>query len=362
MKKFLSTILSLALIISFIFCSANQVNAKNVDKVPESSNNFNHEQIIEDYISSIDEGNWEKWLNCYSPSVKNLYIPFIQNKENMINGLGVLGITSAKINCLKKIDNEFAPKVKELASYFKDSNNYETYLLDLNLKVKKDTEYFHNGQNYKLVVLVKDARQWNVGIFSGLPEEYLSFLIKENTNSTAVRGIGYGLLNPGSTPSTIRVLDRNGSLYTVNFPYFIKNVTQNEIGNLNFNYNAIKAQAMAAKMTGWWCKVAHYRDAYGADIMYGDVAFINGVPINSNVANACNDISSYRMLSDSGMLFYAAYYAGSYGWGGQSSGQLRQNGANFLASEQGYSWSSILHYYYNNSSYNNPNVGIVQIY
>lgn len=370
MKKIFSIILSLVIITAISLCNLEQVNADNSDVNLEYKNNLNHQHIIENYVSSIDKGNWEKWLDCYSPSVKSIYTAFIEDENNYDKGLGVFGITSAKIGSIKKIDNAFAPKVYELAEYQENSTNYETYLIDLELTVKKDTDYFHNGENYKLIVLVNDSGQWNVGIFCGIPDNYQKLLVQEkiihkqkfdDSNPISPLGISYGLLNPGTIPTNITVVDNTGNYYNVSFSYFVKNVTQNEIGNLNFNSDAIKAQAMAAKITGWWCKVAHYRDAIQADIRFGDVTFIYGVPINSKVVSACDYISNYHMFSSSGKLFYAAYYNGSYGWGGQSSGKLRQNGANFLANKQGYSWRNILHYYYDNSSYNNPNVGTVQI-
>ena len=36
-------------------------------------------------------------------------------------------------------------------------------------------------------------------------------------------------------------------------------------------------------------------------------------------------------------------------------------GSNYLASTKSYTYTEILHYYYDNSSYNNPSVGIVKI-
>ena len=37
------------------------------------------------------------------------------------------------------------------------------------------------------------------------------------------------------------------------------------------------------------------------------------------------------------------------------------HGSNYLASTKSYTYTEILHYYYDNSSYNNPSVGIVKI-
>lgn len=58
---------------------------------------------------------------------------------------------------------------------------------------------------------------------------------------------------------------------------------------------------------------------------------------------------------------HESYFAGSSNTDGKNSGRLRQNGSNYLASTKSYTYTEILHYYYDNSSYNNPSVGIVKI-
>lgn len=58
---------------------------------------------------------------------------------------------------------------------------------------------------------------------------------------------------------------------------------------------------------------------------------------------------------------FTSYFAGSSDTAGKNSGRLRQNGSNYLASTKSYTYTEILHYYYDNSSYNNPSVGIVKI-
>ena len=68
------------------------------------------------------------------------------------------------------------------------------------------------------------------------------------------------------------------------------------------------------------------------------------------------------MVSSGGKVFFASFWSGSYNDSGAGTGRLRQNGSDYLATELGYSWSEILHYYYDNSAYNNPNVGTVQTY
>ena len=79
------------------------------------------------------------------------------------------------------------------------------------------------------------------------------------------------------------------------------------------------------------------------------------------ITNAINAVDGKKLVSSGGQLFFTSYFAGSSDTAGKNSGRLRQNGSNYLASTKSYTYTEILHYYYDNSSYNNPSVGIVKI-
>ena len=81
----------------------------------------------------------------------------------------------------------------------------------------------------------------------------------------------------------------------------------------------------------------------------------------SGVLYAINAVDGKKLVSSGGQLFFTSYFAGSSNTDGKNSGRLRQNGSNYLASTKSYTYTEILHYYYDNSSYNNPSVGIVKI-
>lgn len=314
---------------------------------------YEKEIFISDFVEST--GNWNEWTSYYADSVKEMYVDFVNDINNLNNYVGILTVSSARVIDIQKVNSDYVPVLPELASYIQ-AGNYDAYLVAMDIDAKENSEYFYDGINYKLVILVNDGKNWKIGAQINAPEEIYS---KES------RGIGYGLLTPGSTPTTINVRDSSGIVHkNVNFTSFIKNVCQNEIGNMNYQAAAVKANAMAIKMAGWWAKVAKYRDTYGADIMYGDVAYVPGTTSNASVNSAVNAIANYRCVSSAATgskLFFTSYFAGSSNDSGKASGRLRQNGSNYLANN-GYGWQDILHYYYDNSSYNNPNVGIVRIY
>lgn len=118
---------------------------------------------------------------------------------------------------------------------------------------------------------------------------------------------------------------------------------------------------MAIKMCGWWAHAAGYRSAEGCDIKYGDVAYKSSYQTKPAITNAINAVDGKKLVSSGGQLFFTSYFAGSSDTAGKNSGRLRQNGSNYLASTKSYTYTEILHYYYDNSSYNNPSVGIVKI-
>lgn len=378
-KKILSVIL--AVLLTFcISTSAFAITSEDTSKLVNYSNLDNNSKIVYNFVDSINSDNWDNWVSFYTPTVQSYYYDFVHNSNNLANNVGILTVATTDVISIEKIDNRYAPKFHELSEFFKSEDSYEVYLVGIDMNVNTNTEYFYNGINYKLVVLVNNNGIWRVGGQSGAPIEVLlesngafvdeaisAYSLRVFGNTAVPFGVGYGLLSPGSTPSTIKVANASGTtVYNVNFSDFVKNATQNEIGNMGFNSNAIKAQAMAVKMCGWWCKVAQYRDSVGADIQYGDVAYVDGTTVNQSVKDAYTAISSYKMVSDTGSgskLFYAAYFAGKKDSTGKGTGQLRQNGAEYLATNASYQydWKQILHYYYDNSTYNNPNVGIVQI-
>lgn len=317
------------------------------------SNLSEREALVRDFVEST--GDWDKWLSYYTDSAREMYEDFIRDENNLADNVGILTVTAADVVNIQKVENTYTPAFNELASFF-ENDAYETYLVTIDMDVKESTEYYTDGINNKLVILVNNGGVWEVGAQTSAPTELYG---------KSARGVGYGFLNPGNVPTSINVKASNGIVYTVNFTDFIKNACQNEIGNMGYKAEAIKANAMAIKMCGWWAKVGKYRETYGADIIYGDVAYVNGTTVNSSVSSAVNAISSYRCVSSSATgskLFYTSYYAGSSNSSGAGTGRLRQNGSNYLATNNGYNWQQILHHYYDNSSYNNPNTGIVRIY
>lgn len=358
MKKFhkiLSVVMSLAIAMSL------SVSALAVNTSAESN-----ETLVTNYLESINSGDWNDWVSFYAPSVQGDYQKFVSNDSNLKNNTGILTVTSVDVLSVNKVDDSYAPKIyPELMDYFTDESNYECYKVDIATTVNEDNGYFNDGISSHLVILVKDNGDWHIGAMLGCPSE----LNGTSALSEIAPRKGWGFCDCGSEPSTIDVMDEDGTVHdNVDFEEFVANVACNEIGNEGYDADALKANIIAIKMCGWWAVEANYRESYGCDIKNGDVNYRSSLWTTDEntqiVEDAVSDMSGWRMVSSSGTggkLFYSAFFAGSYNSTGKGTGQLRQNGSNYLAESLGYTWKEILHYYYDNSSYNNNNVGTVQI-
>lgn len=115
---------------------------------------------------------------------------------------------------------------------------------------------------------------------------------------------------------------------------------------MGYSDDALKANIMAVKMCGWRAKAGTYRETYGCDIIYGDVAYKSSLGTTSEntekVQTAVNDLDGYYMVGSSdtnGKLFYASYFAGKSNSDGKGTGRLRQNGSEYLAEECSYSYT-----------------------
>lgn len=343
----------------FVGLNASAVDIISTDSVQMSNLYSEQEQIIYNYFESINTGNWDTWASNYAPSVRDDYITFVNNPNNIANNVGILTVNNVQVTSVQKVSNLYAPKMyPELQNFYYNENNYECYAVEIDTKVNEDNGYFGNGISKHLVVLVKDGDEWGVGTICGYSDN--------STVSRAANGTGYGLIEFISEPSTIDVMDEKGVIhYDEDFTDFIVNVTCNEVGTQGYSTAALKANVMAVKMCGWWAKAGTYRETYGCDIKYGDVAYKSSLATTPEqtevVQTAVDNLDGYYMVSSSGELFYSAYFAGTSSTTGKGTGQLRQNGSEYLATQYNYTWKNILHYYYDNSSYNNPDVGTVKI-
>lgn len=347
-KKILSSLLAVAMLASM----STSVMAE--DNAVEITNNSDR-NTIENYWNSVDNDDWDNWVNLYSSEVRSEYQQLVSNSENHLNNIGILTVESSEIVNIEQVSNDFVPVVyNEVYPSLMSNLDYTSYVVDVQLQVDEDNGYFSNGLNTFLFTISNDSNN-----------NSLVNTVSSYDNISSFEELGRGFQDYTSKPSTINVRYQNGELDTINFTDFIFNVTCNEIGNEGYLTDAIKANAVAIKMCGWWAKAGAYYPVGGFDISHGTVAIDsvnNATSANQDTIRSVVDtISNNEVLSSGGKLFYMSYHAGltesDYG---QSTGQMRQLGSKFLAN-QGYDWKQIINHFYNNSFYNNDGVGTIKI-
>lgn len=320
--------------------------------VCELSSDPEQEAAVRAYWGAIDRNDWNAWVECYAPSIREEYRNFALNPQNQADGLGVLAIKHVQIISLERVDDGFAPAFyKELADYY-ENNAFACYLVEIDTTVDYANDFFSTGKSRHICIVVKQDDSWYMGAIYAYTNEYES----------ALRGITNGFIDFVTQPSTIDIKPENDVPRTVSFTEAVVNITCNEIGAMGYKQAAVYANVMAVKMLCWWARAGHYREGSGYDIGAKEVTYMLPVATNESqtqvIRNAVSALKAYYMVTSTGKLFCSDYHASlTYGKG---SGVLSQKGSNLLA-KQGYTWQDILHYYYDNSKPNSTqSVGIIK--
>jgi len=174
---------------------------------------------------------------------------------------------------------------------------------------------------------------------------------------------GMAINAPGTNttpPTTIRVQRVSlGRIDTVDFRSYVKHVLPNE-WIASWPGESLRAGAMASKTYGWYRTMYAKYPGQGYDTKdtTADQVYNPNVAYASTNA-AVDDTWGYRLVRNDA-IFQAQYCAGSYN-GSRTTGQCSQNhgwtvgnyasqwGSKYLA-DQGWSWRSMLTYYYDNAT------------
>lgn len=398
--KLLSLIVAFMMVFTFtlpcLAIESSESAGKNLTANPSPSLTT-QETIVKSYVDSY--GHWNEWYTYYASSVQDMYFMLVRNPVSRANKTGVLAVDSAELLYIEKVDNSYAPFYPELSEYMAQENNYECYLAGIDMTVTSDSQYYYDGINYKLIVIVYENGEWKIGAQCGAPVELIADVdgtvetdealmfyaekagISFDTNSTY--GVGWGFIGAdlNNPPEEITVGNGygyindngkwtagiNGQPFVIDFRNYIYNSTANEVYE-TYHEDAIKACAVAIKMYAWWCHLGTYREALGCDLLVNfDQAYdASETSYPNSVTEAVDDIINYYIVSgsnlgsNSGKLFSTCcnnftQYDVPY------SGNLVQSGAQNLALNYDQSWQQIVHYYFDNTTFNSTNTGVVQI-
>jgi hypothetical protein len=349
-------ILSLIIIFSTLVCILNAVPALSAE-VRVSDVLTEQAEIIQEYWNTINLGNWYDWVETYAPAAREEYMELVSSPEYVNSKTGIMAIESAELLNFSLLSNEYASTVyTELLPYYASSDTVACYKVTANIVADESSPYFRTGKCERVMILVKESGHWYVG--ASYPYHVDSSGLK----------VGSGFVNYISEPATIRAKDENGAIHSVSFADCIFNALCNEIGNMGYVEQAVRANAMAVKMYCWWMLASGYHDASGYDVKFGEVAYMSVNRASSanqvSMRNAINALDGIRVtctVSGTEKLFTTRYTAGTYSSQGKGSGKLQQNGSNYLAVERGYNWKQIMEYYFNNSTANGASVDKISV-
>lgn len=255
------------------------------------------EAAVRAYWDAVDRNDWEAWVECYAPSVRQNHQALISDPQNHADGRGILAIKHAQIISMERVDDCFAPKFyKELADYY-EKNDFACYLVEINTTVDHTNDFFSTGKSRHICIVVKQDDSWYMGAIYAYTNEY----------EGAMRGIGKGFVDFVTQPSTITIQPEVGDPCTVSFTEAVVNITCNEIGAMGYKKVAVYANVMAIKMLCWWAKAGHYHEDDGYDIGYPVVTYMLPIATNESqtqvIRNAVSALKAYYMVSSSGKLF-----------------------------------------------------------
>lgn len=162
-------------------------------------------------------------------------------------------------------------------------------------------------------------------------------------------------------PDTMRLYN-NGAVTRVGFITYIERVMTAEFNYDIFVPEARKAVAMAIKTYTWYHTIHPKHGIFGADLCTSSdccQGYKTEIPtqknraavsaiLNTQVKKTVSGFSESGYIIASNGIWESWYIKGSESGGNYKAGRLWQLGAQYLASQLGYDYITILKYYYNN--------------
>lgn len=404
-KQIICTMTALGVLVGNF--STNVAMAQNVDSYNSS------EKVITDMVAAVKEKNWNTFTNLMCSSEQEYYNYYFSNDSynNGIKQVENISVTDLYEIDSSLVESEL---LEDEYSILSESNNIQTYIVALDCETNIENQYFFDGINYFLIVLAEENEEMKIVQFNRPSLEILDDIVvptlSENDNNyeSEIAGInvieqaengliinaeedilfdgfetkavtevlnedreekdGYGISTTASGttdfpnlstysnysyPTTISVkLNKTGNnkIVSVDFETYIKNTLPNEWYS-SWDSASLRAGAYCVKMVGWYRTIKPVSSSGGYDVTQGTQYYVPDTAVTST-NNAVEYIEGYGMADSTNKLFFPEYTAGTKGSAGtQSSGQLKQWGSQYLASEKDYSHKNILNYYYKGSSY-----------
>ena len=175
--------------------------------------------VLKNFFESFSPADHESWVNYFASSVYGYYREFAQNAFNQAKRLGLLDIDKAELLYAEKVNNVYAPKYYEFNRYYDSGTNYACYKTITDMETETG-EYFGNGTNFSLVLMIQESSGWKIGGICKCPRNLGSV-----PAGVTVSRQSYGFVSYQSQPDYIKVKDEKGTVKNVAFSTYLKNVT-----------------------------------------------------------------------------------------------------------------------------------------
>lgn len=130
--------------------------------------------------------------------------------------MGLLDIDKAELLYAEKVNNVYAPKYYEFNRYYDSGTNYACYKTITDMETETG-EYFGNGTNFSLVLMIREASGWKIGGICKCPRDLGSV-----PAGVTVSRQSYGFVSYQSQPDYIKVKDEKGAVKNVAFSTYLK--------------------------------------------------------------------------------------------------------------------------------------------
>lgn len=322
---------------------------------------------------------------------------------------GIKQIKNISIESITYVDNELATSNWLTDEYplLLNAGNIETYIIGLNCSVSTENQYFYNGLNYFLVVLIQEAGGMKIVQFNRPNDDLINSVIVPQISISdenyidevgavnAINSAEQGFLIDGdgnaiengfetitvesaesegtvtllsnnysehpalkvytnySVPSTIRVKMSSGTISKVGFDSYVKNTINNEwMGS--WHEDAVRAGVYCVKGVGLYRSIKPVNSSAGYDVSQVTQNYKPNTSSTSSNTIIDNITDAFMVNSDNKVFFP------EYGKGTSGSGRVLQYGTQYLASKKGYSTREILNYYYKDSDCSSDGIKFVE--
>ena len=296
------------------------------------------EDIIYSYEESVNNKNIEKYIALFQDDIQKEMYDFLNYNSPrdffIEESREVIKIEDSDCNCAvrekEKFDDVFVKKVTEMVEYKEDNAK--------NKKSGEETNYF---------IFVKQDGKWSLYRISACPNETKS----ASLSCPTVTNIYF--------TNSANVGNYNSTSAVINFNSYLKNVLPRE-WYISYYYLSDygKASAIASKMYAWYytvypkwnyapffaCMKDNTEDQRYLYSSYGSLS----ATYKSYEDSVMTSISNYALVSSNGNSIFEIHYHATNG--SYHSGQMSASGC-LSKAQEGTSYTDILHYYYDKSSY-----------